>query len=94
MLYNTHALRQQNIGRRWPVHSNLFEGNYSCRRTCGAPPLTTGVRLHAGHERHVVTEIRPVTVNSSYVGGFTPSCEDARGVQIALVYKTKLCRFS
>ena len=27
------------------------------------------MRLHAGHERHVVTEIRLVTVDSSHVGG-------------------------
>ena len=81
----------------WPVHSNLFEGNCSCWCTCGAQPLTAGVRLHAGHERHVVTEIRPVTVDSSHVGDSTPSCADAR-VQMALkgqlLHKTKLFCFS
>ena len=30
------------------------EGNCSCWCTCGAQPLTAGVRLHAEHERHVV----------------------------------------
>jgi len=29
--------------------------------------LTAGVRLHAGHERHVVTEIRLVTLDCSHV---------------------------
>jgi hypothetical protein len=57
------------------------------------------VRLHAGHERHVVTEIRPITVDSSHVGGSTllaqtlvlfkwPFTKQSSAVLVRLIAKT------
>ena len=51
------------------LRGEFLDQNSSHNCICGSPPLTAGVILHTGHERHVVTETRVITVDVSHDSG-------------------------